>query len=156
MNDHFRKCVRNRQGVTLPELLVAVFILAIAFVGTLLTYVKCIELNELSRNATIALAAAKNKMIEIQNIPSNQFDQIIGNYNGVSFTTPNFDGRGVTYVSSTNTDLLKVTVSLCWRQKNGRMLGEDQNLSGTINAGEDLNGNGILDSPIELVTSIYR
>jgi len=51
--------------------------------------------------------------------------------------------------------LLQATVSVCWRQKN-RVIGEDKNLNGALDAGEDANGNKIIDSPVELTTLIVN
>ena len=34
-------------------------------------------------------------------------------------------------------------------------MGEDTNINGALNAGEDANGNGVLDSPVEMTTYIF-
>jgi hypothetical protein len=62
---------------------------------------------------------------------------------------------GVVYINDTNPELLQATVSVCWRQKN-RVIGEDKNLNGALDAGEDANGNKIIDSPVELTTLIVN
>ncbi len=49
-----------------------------------------------------------------------------------------------------------VTVTFCWRQSNGRLMGEDSNLNGALNTGEDVNGNGTIDSPVQLIAYIYN
>jgi hypothetical protein len=49
------------------------------------------------------------------------------------------------------TDLLELTVSVCWKQK-GRVIGEDKDLDGVLDSGEDANGNGMIDSSVELKT----
>lgn len=145
------------KGFTLPELMVASFILSVTFLAILLSFIKCMELSELSRNSSSAVAEIKSKMEQIKN---TAFGQIITNYNNVSFDPAVSNiavgkGKGVSYVSNVNANLLQVTVTFCWRQKNGRVIGEDTNLNGAINTGEDINGNGTLDSPTQLISYIY-
>ena len=75
---------------------------------------------------------------------------------GTNFTVNNIpQNRGVVYVDDSNPELLKVTISVSWKQGN-TVVGEDRNLDGSLNAGEDSNGNGILDSPVELTTLIVN
>jgi len=62
---------------------------------------------------------------------------------------------GVVYVDDTNPELLEVTVSVCWQQVL-RVIGEDKNLNGVLDAGEDTNGNGKIDSSVQLVTRIVN
>ena len=52
-----------------------------------------------------------------------------------------------------NPMLLDLYISACW-QSRGRRIGEDANCNGTLDAGEDLNGNGLLNSPVMLSTRI--
>ena len=61
--------------------------------------------------------------------------------------------RGVVYVDDTDPELLRVTISVCWNQKN-RIFGEDKNLNGVLDAGEDKNNNGIIDSPVQIITLV--
>jgi len=62
---------------------------------------------------------------------------------------------GVVYVDDTaNSELLDVTVSVCWRQGN-KVIGEDTNLNGVLDVGEDtIIANNIIDSTVELVTQV--
>ena len=51
--------------------------------------------------------------------------------------------------------LLEVVITVCWRQRDGRVFGEDGStdwtlLNGNIDPGEDLNNNGQVDSPAQL------
>ncbi len=85
-------------------------------------------------------------------IKNTTFNQIKATYNGTTFTINNLNGMGVSYVDDSNPDLLKVTVTVCWRQKNGMVIGEDKDLDGVIDAGES--SDAILDSPVQLVTYI--
>ncbi|MBI5554451.1 MAG: prepilin-type N-terminal cleavage/methylation domain-containing protein [Elusimicrobia bacterium] len=45
--------------------------------------------------------------------------------------------------------LLEVVITVCWRAKDGRIIGEDTNLNGVLDAGEDMNANSELDSPVK-------
>ena len=74
----------------------------------------------------------------------------------MTFANANLNGIGVSEVDNTNPGLLMVTMSFSWRQTNNRIIGEDTNFNGQLNAGEDKNGNGVLDSPAQLVSYIVQ
>lgn len=148
----FKINTNNKAGFSLAELMIASLILMIVLTGMLVAFVKIMELNELSRNMSIAVSASKSRMELIRNTPKAQLS---ATYNGVTFTDNRLNGTGVSYVDETDPDLTQIIVSFSWRQKGGRIIGEDLNLSGAVNAGEDTNGNGILDSPVMLRTYIY-
>lgn len=141
------------QGFTLPELMVAAMVTVIAFLGILYTYARYLELDELSRNTAIALQTAQNKIEAIKN---TQFNQIDATFNNQTFTSSGINGRGVVTIDSTNPKLMLITVTFCWKQSNNRLMGEDTNLNGVLNAGEDKNGNGTMDSPVQLIAYIYN
>lgn len=148
--------IDKENAFTLPELMISVLILGITFVGMLLTFVKCMDLNELSRNSMIAVAAAKTKAEDIKN---SSFNTIYTNYNAVPFDVTGFavgTAKGVSYVDNTNPDLLLVTISICWKQKSGRTIGEDTNVNGILNAGEDKDADNAIDSPVQVVSYIYQ
>jgi hypothetical protein len=52
-------------------------------------------------------------------------------------------------------DLLDIVVSACWTSFD-RRIGEDQDCDGIMDAGEDRNGNGWLDSPAMVSTRLGR
>ena len=137
----------------MAEMMVAAVIMILAFVGILATFIRCLELNELSRNTGIATTAAKARM---ELIKDTAFTDLATTYDKVPFFKTGFTGAGVSYVDTTDPNLYKITVSFCFREKNGRVIGEDTNLNGVLNAGEDTNGNGMIDSPVELATYIYH
>lgn len=132
--------------------MIATLIFAFTFAGTILVFFRCIELSEMARNSSAAVNACKNRIASIED---TAFDQVLGTYNNTTFTAPGVNGTGVTYVTSVDVDLLQVTLVFCWREKNGRIMGEDTNINGVLNGGEDANGNGVLDSPVELTTYVY-
>lgn len=139
-------------GFSLVEILIATMILVITTAGLGLTYIKYLEVNEIAANFSSTLHASKNIIETIKNTP---FSQIAATHNNQTFTITDLNGIGTVVIDSTNSELLQVTVSFCWRNRNERQYGEDANLNGIIDAGEDTNGNGILDSPIQLTTYIY-
>ena len=142
-----------QSGFTLPELMVAAMVTIIAFLGILYTYVRYLELDELSRNTSIALQASQNKIEAIKN---TAYDQIVATYNNQTFTSSGINGKGAIAIDDTNPKLMLITVTFCWKQSNNRLMGEDTNLNGVLNVGEDKNGNGSMDSPVQLIAYIYN
>lgn len=140
-------------GFTLAELIVAAGILGIVVGGILVSYIRCMELNEASENKSLAVKAARDRM-EI--IKSTAYANLVSTYNNVPFAVTGFTGQGVSYVTVLNAKNTEVVVSVSWRQKNGRVYGEDKNLNGVINGGEDVNNDGRLNSPVDIVTRIFK
>lgn len=139
---------------TLMELMIAALILSLTLVGLLASYISCMQLTEITKNTSIAMNAIQAKAEEIE---GHTYDNIKANYDRVSFTPLRLNGIGVSYIDDTNPNLLKITVSLSWRQSRGMVVGEDINLNGQWDAGEDtLIANNILDSPAEIVTYIAK
>lgn len=142
------------KGFTLVELMIAATIFLLTFVGVLVSYLTCLDLAELSKNTSVAVHASKAKLETVKN---TTFNQIKTTYNNISFTAAGINGRGVSYVDDTNPSLLKVTVSFCWKQPNGRIVGEDANLNGQLDGGEDKPPtNNMIDSPVQLITYIFQ
>lgn len=161
--------VRNRgnflspKAFTLMELMIAALILALALVGLLGSYISCMQLTEIMKNTSIAMNAVQAKAEEIVEQSQrpltelHNFDTLKADFNQVTFTPARLNGIGVSYVNDTNPNLLVVTVSLSWRQSRGMVIGEDKNLNGQWDSGEDtLIVNNILDSPAEVVTYIAK
>ena len=149
-----KKMIKNEvSGFTLVELMVCSFFLTFAFLAVIGGFIYCMDLNDLSRNSSYATKTSKSRMESIKN---TAFNQLIATYNNVTFTSTNLTGIGVSYITAQNPDLYKITVVYCWKQKNGRVIGEDKNLNGILNAGEDLNGDGKINSIVELVNYVYN
>jgi prepilin-type N-terminal cleavage/methylation domain-containing protein len=130
------------KGFSLMELIIAMSIMAIALLGLLATYISCFELAEIARNTTYALNSAQRMMEEIRD---HNFSDIFNDYNNTTFTVdgiPSGDSNGLVEVDNTNPDLLTVTITVCWRQKSGRIIGGDSAL------------NPVSSSPVRLVTQI--
>ncbi len=141
-----------RSGLTLVEVIIATAVFLTAAVGILYSFAKCLELNELGRGTTVAIQSMKNKM---ETIKSSDFSQIYTTFNNTTFLITGLNGIGVVYVDNSNAHLLEVRVVFCWRLPNGRVIGEDLNLNGVLDTGEDKNGNGEIDSYAQMVTRIY-
>lgn len=149
-----KRVLMSVTGFTLMELMFAVAILVTALLGILLTYLTCFELISTAHNLTLATNAVQGKIEEIRDY---NFYDIYSDYDGQTFPVNEIavgNSLGVVYVDNTDPDLLEITVSICWRQRGNRIIGEDLDLDGVLDPGEDLNGNGIIDSPAQLVTLI--
>ena len=142
----------NSKATTMIELVVATGVFLIAVTGILYSYLECLQLQDLGRNISITTAAVKNKIEEIKNA---NFSSIYTTYNNTTFMATGVTGKGVIYVNNSNPDLLVIKVVFCWKQPNGRVIGEDKNLNGILDAGEDANGSGQIDSYVQVSTQIY-
>lgn len=141
----------SSKGFTLVEITLVVAIVAFVLCGLLATYISCFVLTVTSKNISIATNAALGLIEEIRNAP---FSQVITDFNGLNFILNDIPAsRGVVSINDDNPELLRVTVTVCWRQGE-RIIGEDTNLNGVLDSGEDANGNGILDSAVQLVTLV--
>ena len=148
---------RNISGFTLVELLLATIILAIVLAGLIQVFIRCSVLTELSNNVTAAMSEAQGKMEEIRNY---NFNSIATDYVGGGSLNP-FDlteltGKGVIYINSGNAELLEVKIVINWQNKYGRIVGEDLDLDGVLDAGEDINGDNQLSSIATVVSKIAR
>ncbi|MDO8602713.1 MAG: prepilin-type N-terminal cleavage/methylation domain-containing protein [Candidatus Omnitrophota bacterium] len=146
------KFLKRKRGFTLLELMIAVGVLVVALVGLLGVFAHLIVLNENSSKLTLAVAACQAKLEEMRN---STFSTLYTTYNGAIFNPTGFssgEARGAVYINNSNLNLLQVFVSVSWRTRSNRVIGEDINLNGIRDAGEDLNGNLRLDSPGQLAT----
>ncbi len=144
--------------MSLVELMAAVCIVLIAIVGILYAYMKAIELHSIARGAAVATHGVKNKIEEIKGAAHAN---IYSTYNNSTFTLPGItNGKGVVYVNNDIANLLVVKVVFCWKLEGGRVIGEDTNLNGVLDSGEDQRDrdgayNGKLDSYVQITTQIY-
>ncbi|MDP2981102.1 MAG: type II secretion system protein, partial [Candidatus Omnitrophota bacterium] len=142
----------NKSGFTLLELMIGISVLIVALVGLLGVFAHMISLNENSGKLTLAVAACQAKLEEIRN---SSFTTLYTTYNGTSFNPNGFssgEAKGAVSINNSNPNLLQVFVSVSWRTRSNRVIGEDRNLNGVRDAGEDLTGNLRLDSPGQLAT----
>ena len=155
----FKKMHHSKKGFSLVEVLLVTGIIVATLGGLIQLFIYCSLLSELSGNLTIVLSEAQGKLEEIR---SHNYGLIVTDYSsggtpGNTFDLTQVTGKGMIYIDSTNPDLLKVEIMASWKnKKSGRIVGEDSNLNGAIDAGEDLNSNGKLDSMATLVSWIAR
>lgn len=143
---------KHKSGFTLLELMVAVGVLIVALAGLLGVFAHLISLNENSSKLTLAVAACQAKLEEIRN---SNFQIVYTNYNNTSFNPggfPSGEAKGAIAIDNSNPNLLQIFVSVSWMTRSNRIIGEDRNLDGVLNAGEDSNANGRLDSPAGIAT----
>ena len=145
-------------GFSLAELLITVGILVTVIVILLQLFVYNSVLAELSGNMGNVLSDAQTKLEEIRN---SDYSLITTNYAsggtpGNTFNISQGQGKGVIYIDSSNASLLQVTVVICWKNKDGRVIGEDTDLDGILDAGEDLNGNSKIDSKATFILKIAK
>ena len=148
----FAKNAKADQGMTMVELLVAVGLLVLVFTGIMMSYLNTMELQETAQSTSAAIRAAAGRLEQIR---ATTFSQITATYDNVPFAVTGLDGMGVTYINSSDPALLLVTVSVSWRSRNDRVHGGDKNLNGQIDDGDDSAG-GMLTSPVQLVTKIFK
>ena len=148
----FNKPAKYEHGFTLIELMISVSVLIVALAGLLGVFAHLISLNENSSKLTLAVAACQTKLEEIRN---STFSNTYATYNGASFNPQGFtsgEAKGAISINNSNPNLLQVYISVSWRTRSNRIIGEDRNLNGALNAGEDSNANNRFDSPGQLAT----
>ena len=157
-----RKRLRSRgrrgSGFTLLELLITTGVMMVAIAGLLQLFVGCLWQSESSGKLTGAMAEAYGKWEEVQ---ATNFDNIIPNFSkggvpGNVFPLATTAGNGAVYLQAISPDVLQVDIVVSWRDKGNDVVGEDKNLNGILDGGEDLNNNGRLDSPTSLTALIAR
>lgn len=142
----------KKSGFTLMELMVAAAILASVLLGILGVFTACFVLNETAENLTLAINAAQQEVERIRNLGFSQ----ISAEDGSSFEIAgiaDINSEGAIAVDSSEPTLLEVTVTVCWRQVGGRIIGEARDISGDLVI-EDLNKDGSISSPAQIVTLI--
>lgn len=149
------KKTKNKESFSLLELMIGSAILMFIIIGMLSTYVACFELNEFTRNFTLVNNALQAQMETIRETP---FTSLLA-LDGTTFTLEGFPATGakglIDVYSTSYADLIYVRLVACWKQKSGRVIGEDKNLNGSLDSGED-DGDNVLESPAEIVTFINK
>ena len=147
---------KNENAFTLAELMIAVAIVAVVITGMLQLFIYASTLVALQGNKTRAIFEAQTLMEQIR---THDFDTIATDYAaggtpGDTFTLTSINGEAVVYVTSVNSSLLDVEVVVCWTDKYSRVIGSDLDIDGDVDAGEDPDGDGRLDSIVSLRTRI--
>lgn len=141
------------RGMTLPEVLLAMIILAPVLVLGIKNFAQCAALTEQAVQSSRAVAAVKNRIAAIEN---TAYASVYSTYHNTTFTVTGLNGIGLTEVDNTDPNLLIVHVEFSWRDRRGRVIGEDLDLDGIRDNGEDVNGNGRLDSIAMATTCLYN
>lgn len=144
---------KAKRGFTLIEVMITTTILVVVLIGILATFIGLFALNENARKLSLAVISAQNKMEEIRKAT---FTTLYTTYNGTRFDPAGFnadEAEGNVFINNTNPNLLTVCVSVSWKERSNRIIGEDRDLDGVLDAGEDsLKVDGRLSSPAEIVT----
>ena len=150
----------SKSGFTLVELMIVVGILSVVIPGLLKLFIDTSQLSAMAGNKTLAISEAQNKIEEIRNLAFDNVMTTYGAASGTPFNLTQINGKGIVYAKNTtapsNADLLLVEVMICWQDKYGRKVGEDVNLNGILDAGEDLDGDNKISSLAKLTTRIAR
>lgn len=157
---------RRQRAITLIELLISLFI-GVVVIGALLGLVNyTTTLQETTRNKVRAMDAARQRIEQLKSDVQFDYPGTINNLiNNPVFTPVGLaNARGRITMTPLNAagirdgvaNLYDVRVVICWRQGNGRVIGEDANLNGIFDFGEDTNNNAVFDSPCTLTTAIRR
>jgi len=153
-----KRFIHFQKGFTLVEVLVATGLLVIVLAGLVGLFVYCSMLSELSGDMTTVMSELQGKWEEIRN---HDYDLIVTDYSsggtpGNTFDLTQVNAKGVIYIDATNPDILVVKIVASWQTRSDRIMGEDQNLNGVLDAGEDQNGNGEIDSSTSIVSMITK
>jgi len=149
----------NQKAFTLAEILLVVGIMAVVIVGMGQLFIYTALQAELAGNKSIAVTLAQSKIDEIR---THAYSAIPVNFGsggtpGNVFSTPGLNnGVGLVRIDSSDPELLGIEVLVSWQDKYGRIMGEDLDMDGILDSGEDTNGNSKLDSPVTLVTKFTR
>jgi prepilin-type N-terminal cleavage/methylation domain-containing protein len=143
--------LRASNGFTLVELLIAVLILGFTLTGLIRVFLLCNKLAGIAQEKTAVMSLLQGKMEEIRD---EKYDNIATNYAsggapGDIFSLSPFDGMGVIYMqqfTAGDTDLLVIKIVGSWEMGDGRIIGEDLDKDGELDAGEDVDLDGDLSS----------
>ena len=151
-----KNLLNSETGFGLLELLVVAGILSVSIIGLLNLFIFTSTGAELARKKTLVLGEVQSKIDEIRNYTFADIstDFASGGTMGDTFNLSSVNGMGAIYINSDNPELLYIAVSASWEDKYGRIVGEDTDLNGYLDVGEDANGNGQLNSIVEVHTQI--
>lgn len=149
--------MRSR-AMTLVEVTVTIAILVFVLLGFLRLFIHCSDLAQMSRNLTMAMSNAQGTLeaMRYYNFDRLVIDYGLGGVPGNTFVLSQLDGSGVIYIDSTNPEALIVRIAVSYRSAANHFVGEDRDFDGIPAGAEDVNGNGVIDSPASLVSIITK
>lgn len=148
--------VKKEMGFSLLEVMLSSIILLIIIVSLLYTYTSCFELNEFSRGFTLANNALQAEMETIREVPFDNLSALDASIFSLDGFSPGEAVGVIAVYDSLYSDLKYIRLVGFWRQKSGRVIGEDSNLDGVLQIGEDIDGDNTLDSPAEIITLVSQ
>ena len=142
------------RGFTLLELAIAVAIFILAICGIISLFVSLSGLTESAGNITRMVNVARGEFET--NIRNANFDSL-ATYSLLSPAVPN-NMSLICYIQNhpTINDVKQVLLVVSYRQRGNYVFGEDKNINGILDGGEDTDGNGRLSSICEIATFIKR
>jgi hypothetical protein len=145
-------------GFTLMELMITGGVLILVVAGILRLFIYGLNLSQMAGDLTAAVTEVQGEFEEIRNCSFSRitFDYAAGGVPGNIFSFSQLNGTGVIYIDDTNQELLEIEIVASWQTAAGRVIGEDKNLNGILDAGEDDNANARLDSPLAVVSLIAK
>ena len=155
----------SAKGFTLLEVAVTLVIALAMTLTVLQVVVMARELTSASQVGQLAWLGAQRKMETLIDLAFAQYDALLAADNAGDpnhlFTIDGLPGvtQGVVQVfpeAGSDPTIADVYVTVCFRGGQGRVLGEDQNLNGVLEGAEDLDGDAVMDSPVQLVTRLTR
>ncbi len=149
-----RSPITNQSGYSIAEILITAGILVIVIAGLIQLFIYTSDLSAMSKDMSAAITEAQAKMEEIRSSTYANIttDYASGGTPGNTFTPTLTTGKGIIYLDSTNTDLLQIEIMVSFQTRKGRIVGEDTDLDGVLDAGEDTNANSKLDSPVKIMS----
>lgn len=162
----------TRKGLSLVEILLATLIIVTVAGAVFSLYPQLFQGVDVSSQKMVAFEEARQEIETLRNLNSADFSTLLYNvsYDPANNETPNprpfntimANSSGVYYVEKMHRkdgslvdNLVSVEVLVCFRVGR-RMVGEDANFNGGLDAGEDQNGDNKITSPVSLRTLIMR
>lgn len=150
------------KGFTLLEVMFAAAVLVGLLVGLMSVYIYCFDLQETARNISFALQQTRTQLEQIRDL---DFAQIPTQQNLAGVPLNGMNGRIRIEVSdcifpsgavAQNCNLYNIRVVTGWVQKGGRIIGEGQiDKSGNFFF-SDSDGDGQIESPVQIETALAR
>ncbi len=156
-----------KKAFTMVEVILVTVIVVVISTALITTFVTCLALNENSRMMTIAMNIARDKIEETINSKANWTGPLLSSRSyGISALSKapslggySFNGSCQVLVFEKAPTLKLARVAVCWKLKNGRVVGSDLNLNGqsdSVETWEVWGGATAITSPVVITTAILQ
>ncbi|MBN1870751.1 MAG: type II secretion system protein [Candidatus Omnitrophica bacterium] len=155
------KISRNSIGFTLVELLLAVLILGFTLVGLLQVFIRCSVFAEIAQSKSAVMSLLQGRMEDIR---QRDYADIVALYDATASGDPaeTFDldpltGKAAVYITQFNAgddNLMQIKIVGSWKAQQDRIMGEDLDLDGVEDTGEDVDGDGDFSSMAMVISCI--